>query len=134
MGNVNKVLGIIFLILLPSISYAETTVYDLDVLQSQRVLWEARAAVNKAKAAAEGSASSSLSTTSNIPGKVVTSDDLPRLVKINGSQAEITLPGGDTTIVTSGQVLPGGRWQVLSIRMNGVKLRDINNSRTIMIN
>ncbi|MDI5754380.1 hypothetical protein MJL79_28335, partial [Salmonella enterica subsp. enterica serovar Montevideo] len=40
-------------------------------------------------------------------------DITPQLVKINGRNAVISMPGGKTVTVNSGQMLPGGRWQIV---------------------
>ncbi|ECG8508666.1 type IV pilus biogenesis protein PilP, partial [Salmonella enterica subsp. arizonae] len=67
---------------------------------------------------------------SNVPA----GDSLPQLVKINGRNAVISMPEGNTTTVTAGQLLPGGRWQVLSIGLGGVKVKNIATQRTQIIN
>lgn len=114
------------------------TAWDLDNLQKQRVLYAAQAAVKKAKAEAEsvsGSISTGTAATSPLAtgpgmgnGNVVSAppaiDMMPQLVKINGRNAVISMPDGKTTTVSTGQMLPGGRWQVMSVSLNGVKVRN----------
>lgn len=121
---------------------AETgTGWDLDQLQKERVLYEAKAAVNKAKAEAEaGGVSSNVTLPVNPyqPGtSVVTSkpvDSSPQLVKINGKNAVISMGDGNTTTVSTGQMLPGGRWQVLSVSLAGVKIKNISTQRVEVLN
>ncbi|EIK1335580.1 type IV pilus biogenesis protein PilP [Salmonella enterica] len=131
-------------------AYAENgTVWDLDNLQKQRVLYEAKAAVNKAKAEAEGKSYGGGAATGIIPNNNVQlgtptitsgqnnanlSDVLPQLVKINGRNAVITMPDGNTTTVNAGQLLPGGRWQVVSVSINGVKVRNITSRKEEVLN
>ncbi|EAX9402758.1 type IV pilus biogenesis protein PilP [Salmonella enterica] len=128
-------------ILLPFIAYAENgTAWDLDNMQKQRVLYEAKAALNKAKAEAEGRESGVPTVTGQITNpsgqvnSVSSADALPQLVKINGKKAVISLSDGNTTTVSTGQMLPGGRWQVLSIGLGGVKVKNISTQRVQVIN
>ncbi|EBP6324568.1 type IV pilus biogenesis protein PilP, partial [Salmonella enterica] len=118
--------------------------WDLDTLQKQRVLYEAQAAVKKAQAEAEGVGGSiSTGTLSSSTGEAgsgmrntvsATPDITPQLVKINGRNAVISMPGGKTITVNSGQMLPGGRWQVVSVSLNGVKVRNISTRREEILN
>lgn len=116
------------------------TGWDLDNLQQQRVLYEAKAAVNKAKAEAEGrDYGTSVTVNPSVNGNgqvntVPTGDALPQLVKVNGRNAVISTYDGNTTTVTAGQLLPGGRWQVLSVGLGGVKVKNIATQRTQVIN
>ncbi|EGM9156121.1 type IV pilus biogenesis protein PilP [Salmonella enterica] len=128
-------------ILLPIVAYAENgTVWDLDNMQKQRVLYEAKAALNKAKAEAEGRESAVPTITGQIINQsgqmnsVSSADALPQLVKINGKKAVISLSDGNTTTVSTGQLLPGGRWQVLSIGLGGIKVKNISTQRVQVIN
>ncbi len=97
------------------------TAWDLDNLQAQRTLYEAKAALNKAKAEAENRESGVVTNTNPYPNggvqvnNVPAGDSLPQLVKINGRNAVISLPDGNTTTVTNGQMLlvDTGRWSVL---------------------
>lgn len=113
--------------------------WDLDNLQKQRVLYEAKAAVNKAKAEAETSGSSgtisdgALNRTGQV-GTTTSLDILPKLVKISGRNAVVSTQDGNTTTLSQGQLLPGGRWQVISIGLNGVKVRNISDQRIQTIN
>ncbi|ECN3840745.1 type IV pilus biogenesis protein PilP, partial [Salmonella enterica subsp. enterica serovar Newport] len=107
-----------------------------DTLQKQRVLYEAQAAVKKAQAEAEGVGGSiTLSSSTGEAGSGMrntvpaTPDITPQLVKINGRNAVISMPGGKTVTVNSGQMLPGGRWQIVSVSLNGVKVRNISTRR-----
>lgn len=111
----------------------EGTIGELDALQKQRVLYEARAAVNKARAAAEGFDSANgaaITVRPAMPAGVngqsnqTTGDAVPRLVKINGKRAIISLANGNTTSVESGQLLPGGQWLIMSIGLDGVKIKN----------
>ncbi|MGK7247404.1 type IV pilus biogenesis protein PilP [Buttiauxella agrestis] len=116
------------------------TVWDLDNLQKQRVLYEAKAALNKAKAEAESRDYSGTTTTNQVmngSGQVSNApatDVLPQLVKVNGRNAVISMSDGNTATVTAGQLLPGGRWQVISIGLGGVKVKNIATQRTQIIN
>lgn len=128
-------------ILFPFLAYAENgTAWDLDNMQKQRVLYEAKAALNKAKAEAEGRESGVPAVTGQITNpsgqvnSVSSADALPQLVKINGKKAVISLSDGNTTTVSTGQMLPGGRWQVLSIGLGGVKVKNISTQRVQVIN
>lgn len=122
-------------------AYADSgTAWDLDNMQKQRVLYEAKAALNKAKAEAESrdygaTATANPSTNGGIQGVTVpTGDALPQLVKINGRNAVISMADGNTTSVAAGQLLPGGRWQVLSVGLGGVKVKNIASERIQIIN
>jgi len=121
--------------------YAESgTGWDLDHMQQQRVLYEAKAALNKAKAEAEnqGYGVSASGNSSMIgggqPAAVQVGEALPQLVKINGRNAVISMADGNTTTVAAGQILPGGQWQVLSVGLGGVKVKNIATQRTQIIN
>ena len=61
-------------------------------------------------------------------------DALPQLVKISGKNAVLSMQDGNTTSVTAGQLLPGGRWQVLSIGLGGVKVKNISTQSIQVIN
>ncbi|MEX0446565.1 type IV pilus biogenesis protein PilP [Xenorhabdus sp. SGI246] len=142
MAYVNKILAT--LLLMTFGACAETgTVWDLDNLQKQRVLYEAKAALNRAKADAEGhDYDSGMSMTPGNPystsngGGIQTSTAalFPQLVKINGKKAVISLSEGNTTTVSPGYMLPGGTWQVLSIGLSGVKIKNISTQRTQVLN
>ncbi|ELJ8295697.1 type IV pilus biogenesis protein PilP [Enterobacter soli] len=116
------------------------TVWDLDNMQKQRVLYEAKAALNKAKAEAEikdfgATSQANPSTVSGISGVSTSQADvLPQLVKISGKNAVLSMQDGNTTSVTAGQLLPGGRWQVLSIGLGGVKVKNISTQSIQVIN
>lgn len=122
------------------------TAWELDNLQKQRVLYEAEAAMKKAKAAADsvgGSVRAEAVGAAQRPGEGTGSGNgepaaspqtLPRLVKISGRNAVISLPDGNTTTVSAGQMLPGNRWQVVSVSLNGVKVRDIATRREDVLN
>jgi type IV pilus biogenesis protein PilP len=121
------------------VSAESGSAWDLDNLQKQRVLYEAKAAVNKAKAEAESSGSSGTISDSalNRTGQVGTTtslDILPKLVKISGHNAVVSTQDGNTATLSQGQLLPGGRWQVISIGLNGVKVRNISDQRIQTIN
>lgn len=130
----------LFFTLLSFGAYAESgTAWDLDNMQKQRVLYEAKAALNKAKAEAESrdyvSAPVNQSMKGGMQGVIVPDgDELPQLVKINGRNAVISMADGNTTSVTAGQLLPGGRWQVLSVGLGGVKVKNISTQRIQTIN
>lgn len=120
------------------------TAWDLDNLQKQRVLYAAKAAVNKARAEAEEARGNFISgTTSLTPNDAdsinkstmsTTPGITPQLVKINGRNAVISMPDGNSTTVSVGQMLPGGHWQVVSISINGVKVRNISTRREEILN
>lgn len=117
-----------------------STAWDLDNLQEQRVLYEAKAALNKAKAKAEGRDLDSAQTitpalNSNVQiNSAAVSDALPQLVKVNGRNAVLSMGDGNSTTVTVGQMLPGGRWQVLSIGLSGVKIKNISTQKIQVLN
>ncbi|HCW0179545.1 TPA: type IV pilus biogenesis protein PilP [Citrobacter freundii] len=128
---------------------AEVSMGNLDDLQAERVLYEAKAALLKAKNAAAGNASAETvitsGTSNNVPGAVGISSsgvntpvslqsEIPKLSKINGRKAELILSNGDTVIVTSGAMLPGGRWQVTGVGLSGVTIKNINTSAKQTIN
>ncbi|HCA7081266.1 TPA: type IV pilus biogenesis protein PilP [Citrobacter sedlakii] len=132
---------IMFLAIISFDVYAENvTAWDLDNLQAQRTLYEAKAALNKAKAEAESRENGITTNVGTIPngGAQVSNapvgDSFPQLVKVNGRNAVISMPDGNTTTVTAGQLLPGGRWQVISIGLGGVKVKNIGTQRTQIIN
>lgn len=143
MGSVllhHKSVVLAFVLMSFGVNAENGTVWDLDNMQKQRVLYEAKAALNKAKAEAE-SREYGISATVNTPtsggGQTVVApvgDTLPQLVKINGRNAVISMADGNTTTVTAGQLLPGGRWQVLSVGLAGVKVKNISTQRTQVIN
>lgn len=124
--------------LLPFVVFAESgTAWDLDALQKQRVLYEAKAAVNKAKAEAEsGENTNSSNTQANTNVSVASPhiDVLPQLVKVNGRNAVISMSDGNMTTVSTGQMLPGGRWQVISVGLSGVKVKNIATQKVQTIN
>lgn len=122
---------------------AEGTIGDIDDFQKQRVLYEAKAAANKAKAAAEGFDSTSgvalgvrpnAAAGVNGQANIATVDTVPRLVKINGRRAIISLANGNTTSVESGQLLPGGQWLIMSIGLDGVKIKNTATQSIQMLN
>lgn len=130
-----------------AIASPEVSMGNLDDLQAERVLYEAKAALLKAKNAAQGNGSSevvALSGSNNVMGNVAVNgttvgnvpsqSDIPKLSKINGRKAELLLSNGDTVIVNSGAMLPGGRWQVIGVGLAGVTIKDINTSVKKMIN
>lgn len=136
---------ILLVVLISSGAYAENgTAWDLDNLQAQRTLYAAKAALNKAKAEAEAEnrqTGVTPDTNANTfpdsrvhisPAPPV--DSLPQLIKVNGRNAVISMPDGNTATVTTGQLLPGGRWQVVSIGLSGVKVKNISTQRTQIIN
>ncbi|EQB98967.1 type IV pilus biogenesis protein PilP [Photorhabdus temperata] len=113
-----------------------STLGDLDKLQSERFYYEAKAAANKAKREADGEienitdntgATGSLANPRNL-------DVMPSLVKINGRKANIALPDGTTRTVTLGEMLPGGRYQVMSVNLNGVIVRRITDGKQFYLN
>lgn len=124
--------------LLPFFVLADSgTAWDLDALQKQRVLYEAKAAVNKAKAEAESgeianSTNAQATTSVSVASHPV--DVLPQLVKVNGRNAVISMNDGSMTTVSAGQMLPGGRWQVISVGLSGVKVKNIATQKVQTIN
>lgn len=134
---------ILLVVLISSGAYAENgTAWDLDNLQAQRTLYAAKAALNKAKAEAENRETGVTTNTNanSFPDSGVhistapPVDSLPQLIKVNGRHAVISMPDGNTATVTTGQLLPGGRWQVVSIGLSGVKVKNISTQRTQIIN
>lgn len=143
MGNVlssNKSLILAFTLISFGVCAESGTAWDLDNMQKQRVLYEAKAALNKAKAEAENqeygvsASGNSPMNGGGQPAAVSVGDSLPQLVKINGRNAVVSMADGNTTSVSAGQVLPGGRWQVLSVGLGGVKVKNIATQRTQIIN
>lgn len=143
MGNVllkPKYIVFSFTLISFLVSAESGTSWDLDHMQKQRVLYEAKAALNKAKAEAEGKESGvsalvnpSMSSAGQILAAPV-ADGLPQLVKINGRNAVLSTRDGNTISVTSGQIIPGGRWRVLNISLDGVKVKNIDTQRKEIIN
>lgn len=132
---------IMFFALLSYDAYADNgTAWDLDNLQAQRTLYEAKAALNKAKAEAETRENGVTINSNSTPnGSVQVSnvplgDSLPQLIKVNGRNAVISMPDGNKATVTAGQLLPGGRWQVVNVGLGGVKVKNIATQRTQIIN
>lgn len=110
---------------------------DLDDLQAQRVLYEAKAALAKAKLAAEGDSSVgtiSVNDGHNASGGNSKISGIPTLSKINGSKAELILSNGETIIISTGAMLPGGRWQVTGVGLSGVTIKDIHTSSKQVLN
>lgn len=143
MGNVlsnNKSFILAFTLISFGVCAESGTAWDLDNMQKQRVLYEAKAALNKAKAEAENQGygvSESGNLSMNGGGQAATvsvGDSLPQLVKINGRNAVVSMADGNTTSVSAGQILPGGRWQVLSVGLDGVKVKNIATQRTQIMN
>lgn len=133
--------SIIVALILMSLGAAaeDVTAWDLDNLQTQRVLYKARAEVNKAKAEAEGRDFGATTVTPTMNGNANVNaapvgDVLPQLIKVNGRNAVISMSDGNSTTVTVGQMLPGGRWQVLSIGLGGVKIKNISTQKTQVLN
>lgn len=130
-NSIKNVLLAMVTLLSFGVSAESVTGWDLDKLQEQRVLYEAKAALNKAKSEAENGGNLSSVITGNAfsnSGKLTsttTADGRPQLVKVNGQKAVINMPDGRSTTITSGQMLPGGRWQVISVGISGVKIRDV---------
>ncbi|MBP1523085.1 type IV pilus biogenesis protein PilP [Salmonella enterica subsp. enterica serovar Worthington] len=146
--NANKYLGAGLGLLLLSFCFmagAEDltgTARDLDTLQKQRVLYEAQAAVKKHRQRLKAWGSISTGTLSSSTGEAgsgmrntvsATPDITPQLVKINGRNAVISMPGGKTITVNSDRCY-GGRWQVVSVSLNGVKVRNISTRREEILN
>ncbi|WOI84531.1 MULTISPECIES: type IV pilus biogenesis protein PilP [Enterobacteriaceae] len=136
----NKIVVLAFTLISFGVFAENGTVWDLDNMQKQRVLYEAKAALNKAKAEAESrdyGVQTPASSSMNGSGQAVVApvtDTLPQLVKINGRNAIVSMADGNTTSVAAGQLLPGGRWQVLSVGLSGVKVKNIATQRTQVIN
>ncbi|MEB5981800.1 type IV pilus biogenesis protein PilP [Enterobacter vonholyi] len=109
---------------------------ELDKLQKERFIFEVKAALNKAKQDAESynvskeEASQSSTTVSQNKHQEVR-EPLPSLIKINGRKAVILLSNGSSRSVTVGEMLPGGRYQVHSVNMNGVSVRQITDGKII---
>lgn len=129
---------IVSLLLAPFFGYAnEITMDDLDEMQAQRVLYEAKAAVNKARlAAGDESGLPAPPPSAGIDGRdpQTVAPTTPRLAKINGNKAELILPNGESVFVTTGMLLPGGQWQVQGVGLSGVTLKNIKTSKITVIN
>ncbi|MBP2157388.1 type IV pilus biogenesis protein PilP [Erwinia rhapontici] len=107
---------------------------DLDKLQSERVYWDAQAALNKAKEAAGQGAPSSVQASTpgeSVPGAAATY--LPGLEKVTGSVATLSLPNGSTTMVRAGDSVQGG-YVVVSVSLRGVVIRRSLDRREFTIN
>lgn len=137
MGNVNILIVAALLVSFSALS-EDGTIGDLDNLQIERVLYEAKAALNKAKEAANGGGSGDTFTGGVTAAKTVTNGNavnvLPSLVKVSGNKAVVSMPDGNSILVATGQMLPGGRWQVSSIGLQGVKIRNIDNDQIQILN
>lgn len=115
-------------------SYADMkTLGDLDKLQSERFYYEAKAAAMKAKR--EADADNYLNSESNItsitPGR---SEVLPSLVKISGHKANVVFSDGTTKTVVPGEVISGGRYQVVSISLTGVIVKRVADGKNFPLN
>lgn len=128
------------LIAFHGVVHAEVTnLGDLDKLQSERFYYEAKAAANKAKREANEEIVM-------VPGQTGTAgtvstdptssafDVMPTLVKINGRKAIIAFQDGSTRTVTTGEMLPNGRYQVTNISLNGVSVRRVSDGKKFPIN
>ena len=109
---------------------------ELDKLQKERFIFEVKAALNKAKQEAGNYNDSKKELSeSSVPGapnqKQDMKESLPSLIKINGKKAVVLLSNGTTRSVTVGEVLPGGRYQVHTVNMNGVSVRQITDGKVI---
>lgn len=109
---------------------------ELDKLQKERFIFEVKAALNKAKQDA-GNFSDSKKDVSEATVAGVSNqqqelkESLPSLIKINGRKAVILLSNGSSRSVTVGEMLPGGRYQVHTVNMNGVSVRQITDGKII---
>lgn len=126
----------LFLLLFGSAHAAVATFGDLDELQSERFYYQAQAAAKAAKRAAQATGDQDVPQTV-IPagaGETRAGDQLPALVKVNGRKAVVDLGDGTTRSVSPGEVLPGGRFQVQSVSLNGVSVKRISDGRTFPLN
>ncbi len=125
------------LLLWCGVTFAEPGSYgELDKLQKERFIFEVKAALNKAKQEAgnfndskKDASESTEAATSHQQQEL--KEPLPSLIKINGRKAVILLSNGSSRSVTVGEMLPGGRYQVHSVNMNGVSVRQITDGKII---
>ncbi|MDR5095806.1 type IV pilus biogenesis protein PilP [Enterobacter sp. EC-ML 621] len=119
------------------ITFAESGSFgELDKLQKERFIFEVKAALNKAKQDAgnyndskKDASEATVAAASNQQKEL--KEPLPSLIKINGRKAVILLSNGSSRSVTVGEMLPGGRYQVHSVNMNGVSVRQITDGKII---
>lgn len=119
------------------VTFAEPGSYgELDKLQKERFIFEVKAALNKAKQDAgnfndskKDASEATVAATSSQQQEL--KEPLPSLIKINGRKAVILLSNGSSRSVTVGEMLPGGRYQVHSVNMNGVSVRQITDGKII---
>lgn len=135
-GSVMKLLILPFLFWCGA-TFAESGSFgELDKLQKERFIFEVKAALNKAKQDA-GEVNDSKKDGAEVNGYGVSNqqqalkESLPSLIKINGKKAVILLSNGSSRSVTVGEMLPGGRYQVHTINMNGVLVRQITDGKII---
>jgi len=127
----------IILLVICSFSNASTLTFeDLDKLQQERYYYQAQAAVNAAKKAANVDSNIDVAPINNGENQINqrTGDSLPSLVKINGRSAVFLFADGTSRSVTAGQMLPGGIYQVMSVTINGVSVKRITDGKTYMLN
>lgn len=135
-GNIIRFLSF-SLIVFYGVAYAEiSNLGDLDKLQSERFYYEAKAAANKAKREANEEIGSDLGHAGGGGTNATVSafDAMPSLVKINGHKAIIAFSDGSTRAVSPGEMLPGGRYQVISISLNGVTVRRLTDGKNFPLN
>lgn len=132
------------LLLFCGMAHAETevkTLGDLDRLQSGRVFYDAQAAYNKAKLAANQADTEAVPTiaaqSAGIPGGGITNvtagSSLPTLEKVAGAVATLSFSGGGSTQVRAGDSVQGG-YTVVSVSMRGVVIKRSQDGHVYTLN
>ncbi|PII85118.1 hypothetical protein BL250_12345 [Erwinia sp. OLTSP20] len=119
------------------IAHASTGTFDdLDKLQKERFYYQAQAAANAAKKAANAESDTEVAQVNTVGNQANQrgSETLPSLVKINGRKAVIVLSDGTSRTVMAGQMLPGGNYQVVSVTLNGVSVKRITDGKIFPLN
>lgn len=134
--KLNRLSAALFLMLYGTAHANVATFGDLDELQSERFYYQAQAAAKAAKRAAQGEGGPEAGQ-NVIPagtGQYQASDKLPVLVKVNGRKAVIDFGDGTTRSVSPGEMLPGGKFQVQSVSLNGVSVKRISDGKSFPLN
>lgn len=132
------------LLIFCGIAHAETevkTLGDLDRLQSGRVFYDAQAAYNKAKLAANQADTEAVPSVAapvaGVPGSGVTNSTavstLPTLEKVAGAVATLSFSTGDSTQVRVGDSVQGG-YTVVSVSMRGVVIKRSQDGHVYTLN
>lgn len=143
MENVKQ--AALLLLLSCGLAHAESevkTIGDLDRLQGGRVFYDAQAAFNKAKNAANESDTAavpavSVPANSSVNGNAAAAQapvsTLPSLEKVAGAVATLNLSDGSTSQVRAGDSVQGN-FKVVSVSMRGVVIKRQSDGRVFTLN